>query len=82
MIRKLASGEYRLYQKKNPKTGKRRTSGRSRRARPPRNTSARCSTSSAAADRIVLQPRPLEGYGIRLKLLSARTPRRTSRRGQ
>ena len=27
MIRKLASGEYRLYSKKNPKTGKRRNLG-------------------------------------------------------
>ena len=47
MIRKLASGEYRLYSRKvNPKTGKRRNLGTFKAARRPRSTSARCSISS------------------------------------
>src|SRR5262249_17913272 len=48
MIRKLKSGGYRLYSRKtNPKTGRRRNLGRSRRARRRRSTNARCSISSA-----------------------------------
>jgi hypothetical protein len=47
MIRKLKSGEYRLYsRKKNLKTGKRRNLGRFERARQPRLTNARCNSSS------------------------------------
>ena len=55
MIRKLKSGQYRLYSRKiNPKTGRRwagaAISGPSRRARQPGSTSAPCSFSNAAAD--------------------------------
>jgi hypothetical protein len=47
VIRKLQSGEYRLYSRKvNPKTGKRRNLGTLSRARRPKSTSARCSISS------------------------------------
>lgn len=47
MIRKLKSGEYRLYSRKlDPKTHKRRISGRSRPARRPKSMSARCNISS------------------------------------
>ena len=47
MIRKLASGEYRLYsRKKNPRTGKRRNLGTFKSRAPPNSTSAKCSTSS------------------------------------
>ena len=48
MIRKLPSGQYRLYsRKKNPKTGKRRNLGTFAHARGGRrSTSARCSISS------------------------------------
>jgi hypothetical protein len=47
MIRKLTSGQYRLYsRKKNPKTGRRRNLGTSPAARRRRSTSGRCSTSS------------------------------------
>jgi hypothetical protein len=48
MIRKLKSGGYRLCSRKvNPKTGRRRTSAPSRRARRPKSMSAPCSISSA-----------------------------------
>ena len=48
MIRKLKSGEYRLYsRKKDPKTGKRRNLKRSVRGRAPRSTSEPSSSSSA-----------------------------------
>lgn len=47
MIRKLASGEYRLYSRKvNPKTGKRRNLGTFKSRAAARSTSARCSISS------------------------------------
>lgn len=47
MIRKLASGEYRLYSRKvNPKTGKRRNLGTFKSARRPRSMSATCNISS------------------------------------
>ena len=47
MIRKLASGEYRLYSRKvNPKTGKRRNLGTFSRAPRRKSTSATCSISS------------------------------------
>jgi hypothetical protein len=47
MIRKLRSGEYRLYSRKvNPKTGKRRNLGTFKTPRP-KSTSATCSISSA-----------------------------------
>jgi hypothetical protein len=43
MIRKLATGKFRLYSRKtDPKTGRRRNLGTPR----PRSTSAKCSTSS------------------------------------
>ena len=46
MIRKLRSGEYRLYSRKvNPKTSA-ATSAPSNRARRPKSTSRRCSISS------------------------------------
>lgn len=64
MIRRLKSGQYRLYsRKKDPKTGKRRNLGTFRPARPPRSTSARCNTSSGADARNRPQPRG----GCRLK---------------
>ena len=48
MIRKLASGEYRLYSRKtDPKTGKRRNLGTFKSAPLPRSTSGPCSISSA-----------------------------------
>ena len=48
MIRKLKSGEYRLYsRKKNPKTGKRRNLGTFSVWKRPRPMSAQCSTSNA-----------------------------------
>jgi hypothetical protein len=51
MIRKLKSGEYRLYsRKKNPKTGRRRNLGTFQAARRPRSTSVRCNISSAPVD--------------------------------
>jgi hypothetical protein len=51
MIRKLKSGEYRLYsRKKNPKTGGGAISARSRAGLPPKSMSARCSISSVGAD--------------------------------
>src|SRR6266567_340427 len=47
MIRKLKSGEYRLYsRRKDPRTGRR-----------PRSTSARCNSSSAAAARARIRQR-------------------------
>ena len=48
MIRKLKSGEYRLYSRKidHRRPGSAATSARSRRARRRKSTSARCSTSS------------------------------------
>ena len=50
MIRKLKSGEYRLYSRKvDPKTGKRRNLARSKRVRRRRSTNARCNFSSATS---------------------------------
>jgi hypothetical protein len=47
MIRKLSSGEYRLYSRKtDPKTGKRRNLGTFKSRAAAESTSARCSTSS------------------------------------
>jgi len=47
MIRKLKSGQFRLYsRKKDPRTSKRRNLGTSRRSRPRSATSAPCSSSS------------------------------------
>ena len=55
MIRKLKSGEYRLYSRKvYPRTGKRRTSAHSGRARRRRSTSARCTSSSGAAEQSIV----------------------------
>ena len=46
MIRKLASGGYRLYSRKlNPSTGKRRNLGTFKRVLQPKSTNAKCSTS-------------------------------------
>ena len=51
MIRKLKSGEYRLYsRKKSPKSGADAIWARFRSANPPRNTSVRCNISSAPVD--------------------------------
>ena len=51
MIRKLKSGEYRLYSRKqDPKTGKRRNLGTFKTLEPPSSTSAPCSTSSGTDD--------------------------------
>jgi hypothetical protein len=48
MIRKLKSGEYRLYsRKKNVKTGKRRNLGTFTTLEKARPTNARCNTSNA-----------------------------------
>ena len=48
MIRKLASGEYRLYsKKKDPKTGKRRNLGTSKRERPLKSTNGMSNILSA-----------------------------------
>src|ERR1700674_3301489 len=47
MIRKLASGQFRLYSRKtDPKTGKRKAWGPSRAARPQRLPNVRCSISN------------------------------------
>ena len=47
MIRKLASGKYRLYSRKaNPKTGKRRNLGTFKAAPRPKSTSVPCSISN------------------------------------
>ncbi len=47
MIRKLSSGEYRLYsRKKDPQTGKRRNLGTFDTRAAPRSTNAKCSSSS------------------------------------
>ena len=49
MIRKLASGQFRLYSRKtDPKTGKRKTWGPSRAARPPEAHEARGAVFQAA----------------------------------
>ena len=54
MIRKLASGEYRLYsRKKDPKTGKRRNLVPSTRALRPRNTSGQSSISNATISLVI-----------------------------
>jgi hypothetical protein len=47
MIRKLQTGEYRLYSRKvDPKTGKRRNLGTSSRGRQPKSMNAKCNISS------------------------------------
>jgi hypothetical protein len=51
MIRKLKSGEYRLYSRKvDPRTGKRRNLGTFRTRAAAGSTNARCSSSSGAAE--------------------------------
>ena len=51
MIRKLKSGEYRLYSRKpNPKTGRRRNLGTFKSRARPRSTNATCSISSGIDD--------------------------------
>jgi len=53
MIRKLASGKYRLYSRKiNPKTGKRRNLGTFDTRMGRKSMSMQCNTSSDMAERI------------------------------
>ena len=54
MIRKLASGEYRLYsRKKDPKTGRRRNLGTFTLAPPLKSTSGRFNISNATISRVI-----------------------------
>ena len=56
MIRKLQSGEYRLYSRKvDPKTGKRRNLGTFKSRAAAENTSARCSISSGISARDLME---------------------------
>ena len=52
MIRKLKSGQYRLYSRKaDPKTGKRRNLGTFDSREAPKSTNGRCSSSSTNIER-------------------------------
>ena len=71
MIRKLKSGEYRLYsRKKDPKTKSEDTSGRLAAAPQPRSTSGR-SNSSSAGKRRVADARRVRHIGSRAWVTSS-----------